>query len=175
MSKILVVTYSHTGSSRRLARTLSGAEKWTLAEIRDVRPRPAGALGGLRCVLDSLLRRRPPIHYNGPDPSRFDAVVLVSPIWASRLAGPMRSFVALHRGSLRKVAVVSVMGDSGAPNAVSEIAELLGRPPLADIAFKTKELDAADLAQRLQAFGRTVENGASDAPGMHPSLAIHAA
>jgi hypothetical protein len=70
---------------------------------------------------DSLFRRCPEIRYDGPLPRNFDAVVLVSPIWALRLAGPMRSFAARRRDHLPDVAVISVMGGRGAPNAVAEI------------------------------------------------------
>lgn len=156
MSRILVIAYSFTGTSKRVAELLVGINQWTLGEIRDVRPRK-GAGGNLRCLLDSLFRRHPEIHYSGPDPSGFDAVVLVSPIWAYRLAGPMRSFVAAHRSSLGDVAVVSVMGESGAPNAVAEVSGLLGRPTLMDAAFKTSEVEDGSCAVRLQGFAKAVE------------------
>lgn len=156
MSNILIVSYSFTGTSRRLGRALAGLSQWTLAEVRDARPR-AGALGNLRCVLDSLFRRRPGIRYDGPDPAGFDAVVAISPIWAARLAGPMRSFITLHRESLAKVAVLSVMGESGAPNAVSEVGALLGRRPAADLAVKAADVDGPDTTQRLREFIRSVE------------------
>ena len=41
----------------------------------------------------------------------------------------MRSFVASQHTSLRDVAVISVMGEGGAPNAVAEVSRLFGRPP----------------------------------------------
>src|SRR5665647_2974058 len=81
----------------------------------------AGPTGTLRCVADSLLRRRPLIRYDGPGPGKFEAVVLVSPIWIYRLAGPMRSFVADRVADLKRVAVVSVMGAQGASNAVAAV------------------------------------------------------
>ena len=88
-----------------------------LGEIADARPR-----GTWRCVLDSLLRRRPEIHYRGPDPGDFRTVVLVSPIWMYRLAGPMRTFVQREKDAIRRVAVISTMNSGGASNALAEIA-----------------------------------------------------
>ena len=152
MSKVLVVVYSYTSTSRRVARLLSQQQGWQLVEITEVRPR-SGVLGALRCLLDSLLRRCPEIRYDGPLPRQFDAVVLVSPIWAQRLAGPMRSFVARRRDHLPDVAVVSVMGDRGAPKAVAEIGRILGRAPFSSTAFTTREVDDLGFAVRLQALG----------------------
>lgn len=171
MNKVLVVTYSHTGTGRKLAWLLSSLQNCQMAEITEDLPR-----GNWRCILDSLLRRCPPIRYDGPDPRHFDIVVLVAPIWAGRLAGPMRSFVASRRALLPDVAVLTVMGHTGAASAVSEIAELLGRAPLLDAAFTTAEVEDGCFADRLQAFGRAVRSASDEkrAPRA-PELAPRAA
>ena len=151
MSKILVVCYSYTGTCLDLARELCSQQGWQKAEITLARPR-GGKLGYWRCVLDSLLRRTPEIRYNGPPPLKYEAVVLISPIWAFRLASPMRSFVARRRDHLPQVAVISVMGGAGAPNAVAEVGELLGRAPIHSAAFTMKEVEEGDCRARLQSF-----------------------
>ena len=171
MNKVLVVTYSHTGTSRKLSQSLCSLQGWELAEIADERPR-----GNLRCILDSMLRRCPAIRYDGPDPRRFDTVVLVSPIWAGRLAGPMRSFVATRRALLPDVALVLVMAGQGAPDAVAEIGRRLGRAPILDAAFTTAEVDDGSFAPRLQAFGQAVQSAkdkktAMQASGLSPKTA----
>jgi hypothetical protein len=112
-----------------------------------------GAAGTLRCMLDSLLRRRPPVRYEGPDPADFRIVVLISPVWMYRLAGPMRSFIAQRRDSLHRVAIISTMGSRGAVNAVAEIASLLGRTPILTAAFTQREVEDGSCAGRLQEFG----------------------
>ncbi|MDH6590508.1 flavodoxin [Variovorax sp. TBS-050B] len=160
MNRILVVVYSCTGTSRKLAQLLCSQQGWPMGEITDIRPR-AGVLGNWRCLLDSFFRRHPRIRYEGPRTADFDTVVLVSPIWAERLAGPMRSFVGQRCTQLPEVAVVSVMGGRGAPNAAAEIARILGRAPVLDTAFTMREVDSGSLAARLQAFGNAVR-GAGD-------------
>ncbi len=70
MSKVLVVVYSHTGTSRRLSEQLCNQLGWQLAEIVEERPR-RGIPGIWRCVLDSLLQRRPAIRYDGPFPKKL--------------------------------------------------------------------------------------------------------
>ena len=155
MNNVLVIVYSYTGTSRRVAQLLGSQQGWPLAEITDARPR-SGAMGSWRCMLDSLLLRQPAIRYDGPPPSDFDAVVLVSPIWMMRLAGPMRSFVARQRDRLPDVAVLSVMGGQGAPNAAAEIGRMLGRAPILSAAVTQREADDGSCAARLQAFGNAV-------------------
>ena len=138
MNKILVVTYSFTGTGARLSELLCGSRNWTGAQVVEERPRKTLAI--LRCALDSLLRLRPRIHYDGPDPSGFDVVVLVAPIWLYRLAGPMRSFVAQYGHLMRNVAVVTLMGGKGGQNAAAEIGHLLRRPALMSTVFTMRRI-----------------------------------
>jgi len=152
MDSILVVCYSHTGTTRRLAQLLCSHHGWPLGEVLDEHPR-AGAGGTWRCFLDSMLRRHPEVRYLGPDPEDFHTVVLMSPIWVYRLAGPMRSFIASRRDALRRVAVISTMGSAGASNALAEIAQVLGRAPILADAFATREIEDGSGTARLIAFG----------------------
>ena len=152
MDSVLVVCYSNTGTTRRVAELLCSHHGWPMGEITEKRSR-AGAAGTLRCVLDSLFRRRPAIRYQGPDPDDFHTVVLLSPIWVYSLAGPMRSFVTSHRGALRRVAVILTMGSAGASNAIAEIAHVLGHSPILVDAFTTRQVEDGSAATRLQAFG----------------------
>lgn len=75
-----------------------------------------------------------------------------------QLAGPMRSFVARQRDRLPDVAVLSVMGGQGAPNAVAEIGKLLGRSPVLSSAVTMREVDDGSCAARLRAFGTAIAN-----------------
>ena len=153
MSKILVVVYSKTGTCSRLARLLCNQQPgWQLGQIRLEEARE-GRAGYWRCVLDSVLRRKPPIRYQGPSPRRFDAVVLVSPVWAFSLAGPMRSFVNTRGDHLPDVAVISVMGGAGAPNAVREIERRMGRPAILATAFTMQEVLQGAAGTRLAVYG----------------------
>ncbi len=156
MDRILVVFYSYSGTCRQVAELLCTQHGWTRGEIVETRAR-AGASGTLRSIVDTVLRRCPPISYDGPDPADYDAVVLVSPIRACGLAGPMRSFIAEQGAALKRYAVVSVLGSSGASSAVSEIDRTLRRTPLIATAFTGREVADGRCATRLQAFGRALQ------------------
>jgi hypothetical protein len=155
MDSILLVSYSYTGLSRRAARLLASHRGWPLGEIHDVRRR-AGFLGGLRCVADSLFMRQPAIRYEGPDPGDFRTVVIVSPIWAYRMAGPMRSFLAQHAGRIQRYAQVTLMNASGASNAVREAARLLQRSPVLTAEFLSREIVDGSGVARLLRLGDTL-------------------
>jgi hypothetical protein len=168
MPSTLVIVYSYTGTSRRLADQLCSRQGWPMGEVLERRSR-SGAAGLVRCVLDSLLRRRPPVDYRGPDPSNYDSVVLIAPIWAGRLASPMRSFAAERAASLPRVAMISVMGSRGAHKAAAEMGELLGRAPRLWTGITQHEVDDGSAAARMSAFGRAVTALAQRAEPAQPA------
>lgn len=151
MSKVLVVSYSYTGTSRRLAQMLAHLEGRPLGEVFEIRPRQGGA-GTWRCALDSLLLRRPRVRYDGPPLTDYHAVVLVGPVWVSRLAGPMRSFMAWQRDSLRDVALISTQGGHARTSVVNEASRLLGRQPVISTSFLSQEAGTVACAKRLESF-----------------------
>ena len=55
------------------------------------------------------------------------------------------------------------MGESGAPKG-----RLIGRPPLMNAAFKTREVEDGSCAGRLQAFGKAVQGGQGQFAGRSP-------
>ena len=158
MDSILVVVYSWSGNSRRVAQWLAARHGWPVAEIADAHPRSY-----FRSLLDSLLRRHPAIRYEGPDPGDFRTVVLVSPIWAWRLAGPMRSFVTQHKEALQRVAVASTMGGAGASNAVQEVGAIIGGAPILAEAFLEGRIRDGSARAQVEAFGDALLPGSAQA------------
>jgi len=63
MAKILVVTYSFTGTGNRLTELLCRSRNWESASVVERRPRKAWVT--LRCALDSFFRRQPPSSTTG--------------------------------------------------------------------------------------------------------------
>lgn len=171
MDTVLVVVYSLTGTSRRVADRICAQQGWPMGVVTDRRAR-TGATGALRCVLDSLLRRSPPILYDGPDPRDFHTVLLVAPVWTYRLAAPMRSFLARHRDEIRHTAVVMTMGSAGAAHAWLEVEQVLGRPPVLKAAFRAADVlsgaadgPALEFAEALRGPPRSAW-GAGQEPGL---------
>jgi len=149
MDSILVVFYSNTGNSRRLAQLLSTQKGWPTGEVVEQHPRSSM----LRSVLDSLLRRRPAVQYKGPDPTGFRTVVLVAPIWMYRLASPMRTFVHDWRKQLDRVAVLVTMGRRGGSNAAAEIGNILGHDPVLSEVVTARAIEDGSCAEAVNAFG----------------------
>lgn len=164
MGSTLIVFYSLTGNSRRLAQLLAAQTGWPVGEVLEERPRTAGPLGFLRCVLDSIFHRSPAVRYQGPEPASFANLVLIAPIWARELAGPMRSFVAGRQDRAQRIAVLTTMGGRGGSNAVAEIGRIAGRDPVLSEVVTAREVEDGSCARAVEAFSRAVDRAAPGKP-----------
>lgn len=171
MDDTLIIYYSYTGTSRKVAQALAESRGWPIGEVLDDSPRS----GWLRCVVDSLLRRLPAVRYRGPDPSAYDRVILVSPVWVAHLAAPMRSFVAGNARSIAHYAVVTTMGSGGSDAVEAEIERLLGRPPLLCAEFLARHVDDGTYAAELETFAAAVAGMKGAPPERPPELSPRAA
>jgi len=156
MSEILVISYSNTGTSRRLAQMLCKQQGWPMAEISEVQPR-CGFSGQLSCLLDSWMRRHPPICYTGPPPNEYDAVILVAPVWSWRLPGPVRSFLKLMNEQLPDLAMISVSQSFKTFDVISELSSLIGYFPVLSTTFTPDEINDESCLTRLQIFSKATE------------------
>lgn len=173
MRSVLLICYSRTGTSRRLAQLLASQHGWPVGEVLDARPR-MGLAGLGRCVLDALLRRAPDVRYFGPAPDAFDAVVLVSPVWLGRLSGPMRGFVAARERPPRAWAAATTSGGGSTDRVHHELQQLLGRPPLVAQAFPARSVDDGSCASRARWFGQAVAE-AQEPPQRSAEWSVHTA
>lgn len=145
MAKTLVVFYSRSGMTRRLAGLLARALDADLDEIRETRGRD-GLRGYLRSAFEALAGRRPAILPPQHHPHNYQRVVVGTPVWAGHVAAPVRSYLEAHRADLHHVAFFCTCGQSGA-GALAEMARVLDRAPAAQLAMTDRELASGDDAR----------------------------
>jgi flavodoxin len=151
MAKILVVYYSRTGHTRKIAQEIARRCGADTEEIRDTKSR-AGLWGYLRSAREAMRKRLAPIEPTTAEPSRYDLVVLGSPNWASHMAAPVRSYLDAHARTLGRVAFFCTQGGSGAPKVLGELGALCHRDPIATLVLNEADIAKARYAPRLEEF-----------------------
>ncbi|WP_051277828.1 flavodoxin family protein [Solimonas flava] len=129
MKDALVVYYSRSGSTRRLAQRLAERLDADLEEIREAHGR-SGAFGFLRSLYDVMRAREPRIAAPRHDPREYKMVLVGSPVWASHVSSPVRSYLTQYAGSLRRLGFFCTLRGSGATETLAEMAAL--REPQAE-------------------------------------------
>jgi flavodoxin len=137
--RTLVAYYSLSGHTRELAGQICEASAGHLEEIAEPRPRH-GLSGEVRALVDSLLRRAPPIRTPRRDPAQYDLLLLGGPVWAGRIAAPVRSYVQALAARATELAFFCTYDTDGAMKALQELADLCGRRPRAVLAVPAHAL-----------------------------------
>lgn len=163
MKVCLIVCYSHTGVTARVATALAKRLGADLEMIKDMRPRQ-GISGYLLSVWEALRQRPAAILPPRHDPAHYPFIVLGTPIWAGHMSAPMRSYIEQQRDRFQRLAVFCTMGGSGGRQVLSAMADLCHRTPVATLCLRQQEVltgrhqrELADFADQLA----LVEHGAS--------------
>ncbi|RDJ99752.1 flavodoxin family protein [Paraburkholderia lacunae] len=130
-AKVLVVYFSRTGTTRLLAQAVAKMLCADLEEICD-RSNRAGVAGYLRSLVDIIRKRPVEIVPAGRDVATYNLVVIGTPVWASSVSAPVRSYLVENRARLPHVAFLCSFGGRGADKAMTEMRELAGKPAIAE-------------------------------------------
>jgi flavodoxin len=150
--KTLVVYYSRTGHTEKLAKEIAARCGADLERILDDGDDRAGPWGYLRSSWQAFSGSRPGIRRATRPPAEYDLVVIGTPVWNWGLSAPVRTYVMRHAAQFKRVAFFCTEGGSGERRAFAELERLCGQAPLATIAVKEGELAPPRHAQPLRRF-----------------------
>jgi menaquinone-dependent protoporphyrinogen IX oxidase len=148
--KVLVVFYSRTGSTKKVADELKNQLEADIDEITEPIGR-GGPIGWIKSGRDAS--RRTIVEINKPkvDPSTYDLVVVGSPVWSWTLSSPVRSYLSLMREKLPRVAFFCTE-DGNIGDTFKVMEELAGKPPVASSMIQNKEVKSGLYRERIKAF-----------------------
>lgn len=138
--KTLVLFYSRTGTTRRLAETLVDLFGADRAEIRCDRYGP-GPFRYLLAGYDSVKGNLPAVDV--PDIRRgdYDLILIGTPVWTSHPALPLRAYLASEPLLPDRVGLFITHGGHSPPGtAISELNALLPAPAVASLAVTAGQL-----------------------------------
>jgi menaquinone-dependent protoporphyrinogen IX oxidase len=153
--QVLVVYYSRSGTTRRIAQALAAMLGGTLEEIAETKSR-ASLLGYWRSVIEARRQLPATIVAAKTDPSSFDLVVIGTPVWAWSLSSPVRAYLAASRGSLPEVAFFCTLGGAGASTTFTQMQGIVGKPPRATCALTARDIEAGREGPLLAGFVATL-------------------
>jgi flavodoxin len=148
MKKCLIVYFSRTGYTRKVADKLAGRCNAEIESIEDTGSR-SGMRGYLRSAYEALRKRHIEIQPVPADPAEYDLVILGTPVWAGHVCSPMRAYISAQRARFPQLAFFCTQGGSGADKVFREMAELCARQPIATVALNDSEIDAGDSGHKL--------------------------
>jgi flavodoxin len=122
--KSLVVYYSRSGNTKRVAEMMARELKADLQELVDKRGR-GGLLGFLRAGRDAMKKRITELEPLSQSPNDYDLILVGTPVWTSNPAPAVRAFLQSHDLSGKKVALFCTMSARGGEEALAGMKGLL--------------------------------------------------
>ncbi len=132
--KILVLFFSRSGITRRVAEAIAHATGGDCEELREIRSRQ-GIFGWLRSGYEGTCRRASEPLPLKHDLAAYDIVFIGSPTWSRALSSPVRGFLIQQRHHLPQVALFATCAGQGADEVLDQMTALLDAPPLARLAL----------------------------------------
>ena len=150
---ILVVCYSRTGFTLRVAQAIAKELSADMAIVRDPRTRN-GAWGYLRCAFEALSGRIPDIHVVTRNPAEYRLVVIGTPVWVSNPASPVQAFATQYGDRIKEVAFFCTMGGQGAEKTFRRLESILGKKSIASLVLTDREIDAEGFGEKVRRFSK---------------------
>jgi flavodoxin len=149
--KTLVVFYSRTGTTKKIAEAIAVRTGADLEEIKDTVDR-SGAMGYIQSGRDAMKKKLTKLEPLKCDPDQYDLVVIGTPIWGWNMSVPVRTFITEQKEKFRKVAFFCTMGGSGDKKAFSEMEKIIRMKPIGTLALKTKNVAVDKFSVEFEGF-----------------------
>jgi flavodoxin len=149
--KTLVVFYSRTGTTRKVAEAISEALNCEVEEIFDTKKR-SGILGYLRSGFDGRFKRLTVLEEIREDPSTYDLVIIWTPIWAGMMSAPIRSYISQHKDHFESVAFFCTAGSGKGDNAFGEMESLCRKKSLGLLELAREDASKDNYVEKVKEF-----------------------
>jgi len=137
--KTLIVFYSRTGCTRRAAHELAAQLGADTEELREAADR-SGPGGYLLAGRDAMQKRPAVLQPTTRQPGDYDLVIIGTPVWAFTMCPAIRTWLSRESGRMRRAAVFCTQGGCGAERTLREMEQMLGRPPVARLILRDKDI-----------------------------------
>lgn len=155
--KTLVIYYSRTGNTRKVANAIAKSLKADIEEIEDNENR-MGIGGYLKSGMQATLKKTSEIRKLKKNPSKYGLVIIGTPIWSWSLIPPIRFFLNENKGNLKKTAFFCTEGGSGGKRVFKGMQELCRKKPLATSEIFEKEVKNGSYVKKVKIFTSYLSN-----------------
>lgn len=149
--KTLIVFFSLTGNTRKIAQAISDELNGTLEEIQDTRNRN-GIAGYLLSIIEALFKKRSKIQEVKHDPSVYDLVIIGTPVWAFNISSPVRTYLEQKKKSINAAAFFVTCTASGGKKVLQDMTNLYGKKASALLEIKEEDIKSGKYLEKVKQF-----------------------
>jgi hypothetical protein len=145
--RVLVVYYSLTGNTARVARDLAARLDADIESVQD-KGHGTGFVGQLAAAFDAWRGAAATIEPLQCDPADYEMTLIGTPVWTGAMTPAIRAYLQRTSGKLGNVAFFTTSGHTDITRILPALEALAGRRAIARAGFNARELSDATLYQR---------------------------
>jgi flavodoxin len=154
--KTLVVYYSRTGITKKIAEVIAKKTQADIEEIVDLKDRK-GPWEYLKAGRDAMKRIPAQIAVIKNNPEYYDLIVIGTPVWAGNMACAVRTYIGGNKDKFKKIALFSTMAGSGDQNTFNEMESLSGKTAVVKVTVRTRDAGKPETDARLDEFVKKMQ------------------
>lgn len=149
--KTLVVYYSRTGITKRIAEEISQSIECDVEEIMDKENR-SGIIGYIKSGFEAARNKKTEIETPKHDLANYDLLIIGTPVWAGKMAVPVKTYLEQYNNRIPNLACFCTCGSSGIEGTLKGIAEAAKVSPLASFGLKASEIKSGSYSSVIEKF-----------------------
>lgn len=157
--RTLIVCYSRTGTTKKLADTISAALHADVEVIVDTKKR-SGLIGWIMAGKDGSSEALTIIEKTKHDPGEYDIVLIGTPIWAGKMSAPIRTYLMQKSEYIKKIAFFITTASGEVDQCFLGMEQVCGKRPVAKLYLTTKQVRAGDISDEVETFVGELSEGA---------------
>jgi hypothetical protein len=150
--KTLIVYYSYTGNNRLLSEHLARLLGSDICPVVELKKR-----NGFKILLDVFLKRTAKIKLLDLPIHPYEHVFFIAPLWASRIASPMRALLEREKNSIGSYSFISFCGyeiPGQKEKVTQELIHLTGKTPSQVLELKISDLFPPDEKNKIRVISK---------------------
>lgn len=147
----LIVYYSGTGKTKKVCEKLQEMLNCDIEAIKDNTKR-TGVLGFVKSGFQAFRGLTCDIEPAKTDSSKYDMVILATPVWAGHVSSPVRTYAYDNKQKFKSVAFLCTQKGNGNDKVFDDLFGICTMRPKAQVRVTEKEADAGTFEGKLTEF-----------------------
>lgn len=152
---VLVVFYSKTGNTKLVAENISKSFNCDIEEIKEKEDRK-GIFKTIVEIKDAILGNEVNICKCEKDPSKYDLVIIGTPVWASHVTPAIRTYIIKNKDKIKCTAFFNTHGTEKitiSTKVLKDFEKIIGKKPKALLDISKAEIKSGDYNKKIEIFG----------------------
>lgn len=156
--KSLLVYYSRTGTTKKVAEAISDLINCDIEEVTEGKDR-SGVFGFLNSGVESIRKKQAPINEIKKEPSKYDVVIIGTPTWIGNISSPVRTYLFQNKDSIKDVAFFCTYAGRSYGRSLKEMGDIIGKSPCAQLHLRQKDVESGSGIGDLKKFVEDLNAG----------------